>query len=191
MNYYWLTVNNNLVSTVAFAPQGTALSHELISEVENDNTLPFSLKLHEVTVGDKLVKGELSDHFSAYQPNSLAWPLMSEKMQSVIASHLTGLEQVEWKEVTVEGRTSSRLYYIPFFTSELDTINMAESIIVPSSGIVLKPCFKREKIEKLAIFHGYSRFWKITTQIYINEEIKNELIDSHLFELSFSRINIK
>ena len=191
MNYYWISINNNSVSTVAYAPKGIPASHDLITEVEEKKALPFSLKLYNVAVNEKLVKGGLSDIFYDYQPNSLAWPLMSERMKSIIVSHLTGLELIEWKEVTIEGYSTSKLYYIPFFLSKLDTLNKAESIVIPSSGIVLKPCFKREEVEKYAVFHGYSKFWKITTQIYINEDIKKELIESNLKELSFSRINIK
>lgn len=190
MNYYWISINHR-VSTVAYASKGTPSSHELITEIEDNSALPFALQLHEVSVKDKLEKGELSDHFYDYQPNSLAWPLMSERMKSIIVSHLTGLEPIAWKEVVVVGSTTSKLYYIPLFTSKLDTLNMAESIFVPSSGIVLKPCFKRKEVEKYAVFHGYCKFWRITTQIYINEDIKKELIDSGLNELSFSRITIK
>lgn len=182
---------NNRVSTVAYAPKGIPVSHELITEMVERKSLPFSLKLCEVTVSDKLVKGELSDRYYDYQPNSLAWPLMSEKMKSIIESHLTGLEQIEWKEATIEGLTTSKRYYIPMFLSKLETLNIAESVIIPSSGIVLKPCFERRKVEKFAVFHGHSTFWKITTQIYINEDIKNELKEAKLNELSFSKIKIK
>ena len=191
MNYYWMSINNDRVSTVAYAPDGLPISHELISKIVNRNSLPFSLELHDVAVIDKLEKGELSDKFYDYQPNSLAWPVMSEKMRSIIVQHLTGLEQIKWKEVTIDGYTRSKLYYIPVFTSELDTLNVAESIIIPSSGIVLNPCFNREKVKKYAMFHGHNKFWNVTTQVYVNEEIKKDLQNSNLKELSFSRINIK
>lgn len=191
MNYYWISINNSRVSTVAYAPKGTPTSQNLITEIEDKEHLPFSLQLYDVSVLNKLVKGELSDKFHDYHPNSLAWPLMSEKMKSIIVSHLTGLEQIDWKEVTVEGCTTSKIYHIPFFRSELDTLNLADSIVVPSSGVILKPCFKKEKIEDFAVFHGYSKFWKVTTQIYVNEDIKNELVDSNLNELSFSSISIR
>ena len=152
MNYYWVSINSR-VSTVAYAPKGTPSSHELITEIEDNSALPFSLQLHEVCIKDKLEKGELS--------------------------------------VIIEGSTTSKMYYIPMFTSELDTLNIAKSIFVPSSGVVLKPCFKKDEVEKYAVFHGYSKFWKITTQIYVNEDIKKGLMDSKLKELSFSRITIK
>lgn len=191
MNYYWMSINNNRVSTIAYAPSGIPVSHELIAEIVSRKSLSFSLKLHDVAVFDKLEKGELSDNFYDYQPNSLAWPIMSEKMRSIIEQHLTGLEQIKWKEVTIDGCTRSKLYYIPVFTSKLDTLNIAESIIIPSSGIVLKPCFNREKVEKFAMFHGYNKFWNVTTQVYINEEIKKDLQNSSLKEISFSRVKIK
>lgn len=191
MNYYWISINDEKVSTVAYAPQGTPSSYELIPKMADNNTLPFPLRLYEVSVNDKLEKGAISDTYYDYQPNSLAWPLMSKRMASIIASHLTGLENIEWREVMVEGCTSSRKYYVPLFTTELDTLNVTESVFVPSSRIVLKPCFKMEKVEKYAMFHGYGKFWQITSQIYVNEEIKQVLDDMNLEELSFSKIHIK
>ena len=41
------------------------------------------------------------------------------------------------------------------------------------------------------MFHGYGNFWQITSQIYVNEEIKQVLEDMNLEELSFSKIHIK
>ncbi len=52
----------------------------------------FSLELRDVFVASKLIVGEVSDVSYDYQPNSLAWPVMLEKMKSIIASHLTGSE---------------------------------------------------------------------------------------------------
>ena len=48
MNYYWLSINNDKVSTVAYAPEGTPVSHNLIEMMENREDVPFSLELREV-----------------------------------------------------------------------------------------------------------------------------------------------
>ena len=85
MNYYWISANNDKVSTVAYAPKGTPVSHYLIEEMRNRDDVPFSLELRDVFVASKLIVGEVSDVFYDYQPNSLAWPVMSEKMKSIIA----------------------------------------------------------------------------------------------------------
>ena len=83
MNYYWLSINNDKVSTVAYAPEGTPVSHNLIEMMENREDVPFSLELREVFIASKLIVGEVSDVFYDYQPNSLAWPIMSERMKSI------------------------------------------------------------------------------------------------------------
>lgn len=116
--------------------------------MENREDVPFSLELREVFIASKLIVGEVSDVFYDYQPNSLAWPIMSERMKSIIASHLTGSECVEWKSIIINGKGISKKYYIPMFTRKLDTLNISESVYVPVSGIVLKPCFDKEKTKK-------------------------------------------
>ena len=191
MNYYWISTNNDKVSTVAYAPKGTPVSHYLIEEMRNRDDVPFSLELRDVFVTSKLIVGEVSDVFYDYQPNSLAWPVMSEKMKSIIASHLTGSEYIELKSITINGKDISQKYYIPMFTRKLDILNVSESVYVPVSGIVLKPCFDKEKIKNLSVIHSPNGFWQITTQIYVNEEIKRDLIDSGIEELCFSRVKVK
>ncbi len=191
MNYYWLSTNNDKVSTVAYAPEGTPLSYELIGEMNNREDVPFSLELRDVFVTSKLVVGGSSDVFYDYQPNSLAWPVMSEKMKSIIASHLTGSEYIEWKSVVINGKGISKKYYIPMFTRKLDILNVCESVYVPVSGVVLKPCFDKEKIKNLSVIHSPNLFWQISTQIYVNEDIKRDLINSGIEELCFSRVKVK
>lgn len=191
MNYYWLSINNDKVSTVAYAPEGTPVSHNLIEMMENREDVPFSLELRDVFLTSKLTVGEVSDVFYDYQPNSLAWPIMSERMKSIIASHLTGYEYIEWKSVIINGKGISKKYYIPMFTRKLDTLNISESVYVPVSGIVLKPCFDKEKIKNLSVIHSPNLFWPISTQIYVNEEIKRDLVNSGIKELCFSRVKVE
>lgn len=191
MNYYWISINNDKVSTVAYAPEGTPVPHNMIEVMENREDVPFSLELREVFIASKLIVGEISDVFYDYQPNSLAWPIMSERMKSIIASHLTGFECVEWKSIIINGKGISKKYYIPMFTRKLDTLNISESVYVPVSGIVLKPRFDKEKTKNLSVIHSPNLFWQISTQIYVNEEIKRDLINSGIKELCFSRVKVE
>ena len=101
MNYYWISINNRKVSSIAYAPEGTPVAHELIHDVVGKSMLPFPLELHSATDKDYLRIGGVSDLFFDYQPNSLAWPIMSERMKTIIESHLSGGECIEWKSVQV------------------------------------------------------------------------------------------
>ena len=191
MNYYWISINNDAVSTVAFSPEGVPVSYKLIDLMVDRKHLPFSLELHNIIVASSIERGDISDNFYDYQPNSLAWPLMSEKMKTILESNLTGNERVNWKTVMIHGKTVSKIYYIPMFMDNLDTLDINETVFVPSSGIVLKPCFDSRKIKKYSMFHGHNRFWQISTQIYVNEEIKKSLLLAGINELCFNPIWIK
>ena len=110
MNYYWITINNRKVSSIAYAPEGTPVAHELIHDVVGKSMLPFPLELHSATDKDYLGIGGVSDLCFDYQPNSLAWPIMSERMKTIIESHLSGGECIEWKSVQIHGDKITRNY---------------------------------------------------------------------------------
>ena len=69
----------------AFAPKGSKADHELIQMLNGINKLPFELSLVKLDVGKNglIESNDLSDLkeiWLDYQPNSLAWPLMSERL---------------------------------------------------------------------------------------------------------------
>lgn len=77
------------------------MSHELIPDVIGRTELHFELFLKKVTTGKGGLQvsddlSEIKNLWLDYQPNNLAWPLMSEKMKSVVSSHLTGKEGIVW-----------------------------------------------------------------------------------------------
>lgn len=191
MDYYWISIRNSKVSTIAYAPKGTPASHELIEMMVEKKAVPFSLEVHSVEVKASLCVGEVSDVFYDYQPNSLAWPVMSDRLKTIIDTHLTGAENIEWKEILVRGASTTAEYYVPMFMSRLDTLNDEGTIYAPLSGVIMKPCFDKKKIENLAVFHGHDIFWRISTQIFVNEDIKREIINAGIDEVSFSKVLIK
>lgn len=190
MNYYWISINNEQVSTVAYAPVGTPVSHRLIDMLDANETVPFSLELHEIIENNGIKKGARSDIFYDYQPNSLAWPIMSERMYTIIASHLTGFEHIVWKRIQIVGKSISFPYYIPMFTIQLETLDNNNSVIVPSSGIVLKPCFKKDLLRNLSVFYLPSTFWRVTTQLFINDNIRRELLKEKIKGIEFSKARV-
>lgn len=191
MNYYWISINNRKVSSIAYAPEGTPVAHELIHDVVGKSMLPFPLELHSATDKDYLRIGGVSDLFFDFQPNSLAWPIMSERMKTIIESHLSGGECIEWKSVQIHGDKITRNYYIPCFMSYLDTLDVNQTVYAPISRVIIKPCFCRSKLENLAMFHGHNVFWQISTQIYVSEAIKKDLVKAGINEISYSKINIQ
>lgn len=81
-------------------------------------SLPFDLHLRSV----KLTRNDLIEvrdltkikHLWVdYQPNVLAWPLMSQKMKELVESFLTGKEGIAWMKTTVRTPDDLREYFIP------------------------------------------------------------------------------
>ncbi len=190
MKYYWLNYYDNDQAPVAFAPEGSPLGHDLIRDLNNVEVFPYPLRLYEVNGVNRLVIGELTDNTVDYLPNSFAFPLMSEKMRSVIETHLYGTECVRWILAPVYGKSVLFNYYIPMFSQKMDTLNHEKTILAPYSGIVLHPCFDSEKIKHYAMFHGESIFWQITLKIYVNETIRKALKQAHITSIQLNPVKV-
>lgn len=194
MKYYLLGIENKNESVVANAPEGTKLAHELIFEI-NSEKLPFNLNLIKVLTTKKgLVKSEdftkLENPWLDYLPNSLVWPLMSIKLKDVITNSLKGNEGIEWVKVKVYLKDEPRDYFIPRFNEKLDVLNKEETKYVPGTDQIIKPSFSNSKISNYSIFHKPTMFWKITNEIYVNEEVKNAIEENGLTGITFEKTSV-
>ncbi len=178
----------------AFAPEGTKLAHELIQDLDNFNELPFDLELYLLSDRQEgLIKSKelssLKETWLDYQPNSLAWPLMSEKMKLIIINHLTGSETIDWIAAKVIGNGEARKYYIPRFQKKLDVLDIQKTMFVQNTDKIIRPCFSLSKIENYNVFHLPSSYnlWKITPSIYISEALKKAMQKEKLTGVDFEK----
>jgi len=194
--YYWLTWSTGYDTNapVAYAPEDALLAHELLPKVIELEKLPFNLKLESVNIENNGLSrlGYLkSNHQPAdYQPNSLAWPLMSGKMKEIINGLIKGNEGLKWIKVNVQGRECVYSYFIPIFTKKLDTLDYKNTLFVPNTDHIIKAVFDYEKIKQYEIFHGHSPLWQISPEIYISERIKKELLNNQITGIQFEKIEI-
>ena len=85
-NYYFLGSDEKSSIAVAYTLGTPPISYELISILEGKNKLPFDLVLKKVIPSKNGLKTSLDlsglKHlWQDYQPNCLAWSIMSEKMK--------------------------------------------------------------------------------------------------------------
>jgi hypothetical protein len=181
----------------AFSSQETKLDHELIPQLEGKILLPFEFELRKVKEDkDGLIINNdlagLSETWLDYQPNSLAWPLMSERLKSVIEKYLTGNEGIDWIRAVVNVNAEQRTYYIPRFEKKLDVLDREHTKYVPGTDQILKPCFSLSKINKYAIFHDEIThdLWKITPFLNVNETLKKAIQKARLTGLDFEKTSV-
>ena len=193
-NYFLLSGKNTSRLASAFAPEGTKLAHELIQDLDDFNELPFDLELYVLSDGQTgLVKSKELNSLHViwldYQPNSLAWPLVSEKMKTLINNHLTGNETIDWINAKIIGNDEIRKYYIPRFQKKLDVLDMQKTMFVQDTDKIIRPCFSLSKISNLNIFHLPSSYnlWKITPSIYISEILKKAMQKEKLTGIDFEK----
>jgi hypothetical protein len=181
----------------AFAPKGSKLAQDLISELNGINKLPFELSLVKLDVGKNglIESNDLSDLkeiWLDYQPNSLAWPLMSERLKSVIEVNLTGNEQIDWIECKVKNGSEERTYFIPRFTKMLDVLDMQKTMFVQGTDHIIKPVFASSKISIYGIFTKPSShdLWKITSGLYVSDVLKKAIQKAKLTGIDFEKTTV-
>jgi hypothetical protein len=196
-NYYLLSWTQHKQVASALAPKGTKLDHELIADIEGVKDLPFELELVKLTV-DKTGIAQSNDLSGLdtiwldYQPNSLAWPLMSEKMKTIVANNLTGKEGINWIAAKVDGIGECRTYYIPRFENMLNVLDEQKTMYVKGTDRIIKPCFSLAKISSFSIFHKPSAYdlWKITSGLYVSEELKKAIQKEKLTGIDFEKTTV-
>ena len=175
MKYYWLSFDESVGHTVAYAPKGNTQPADLISIIEDQGlkNLPFSFQLYSIGINaGGLQVGEISDKHLDSQPNNLALPLMSQRLKDVIVSSLNGNEPIRWVSAKVLGKTAVFPYYVPLFTEKMDVLDDEKSIFVGPWRTLLKPYYKQSKIDCYAFFNGDPNNWLLSRRLYVNESIK-------------------
>lgn len=192
--YYLISAKHKSELASAYAPEGTKLTHELISDINGDE-MPFEFTLVKVSSGKNgLIESTdlsgLNDIWLDYQPNSLAWPLMSLRLQSIINDSLTGYENIKWVKAKINSQDEQREYYIPKFSNKLDVLDEAKTMYVPGTDQIIKPSFSLVKVKDLATFHKPSSFWQITTEMYVSEKLKKAIQKDKLIGLDFEKTSV-
>ncbi|WP_228452312.1 imm11 family protein [Chryseobacterium sp. c4a] len=174
------------------------MAQDLISELEGINQLPFELYLIKLEVGkDGLIKSNdltgVKEVWQDYQLNSLAWPLMSAKMRSVVDNNLSGNEQVDWIEAIINRAEERRIYYIPRFNRMLDVLDKENTVYVPGTDHTIKPVFSFSKINPYNAFtepSSKNNYWKITSAIYVSEVLRKAIQKEKLTGISFDATRV-
>jgi hypothetical protein len=197
-NYYLVSWKHKSELVSAFSlQQKSMLDTELIPSLFGKKNLPFHFELKRVKesqsgliVNDSLL--ELSEIWLDYQPNNLAWPLMSERLKSVIDNNLTGNEAIDWIECKVIGLNDVRSYYILRFNKLLDVLDINKTLFVDGTDHIIKPVFDLQKITVFSIFPKplSDDLWRITPGIYISEKLKKQLQKEKMTGLDFEKVSV-
>lgn len=189
IKYYWMLQKEESIKTVAYCPNDTFLTLELLDNLSDATFLPFDMELHSVWVENNLIKGEVSDIFSDYLSNNLGCSIVSQRLRSVIDNYRNGTESLHWISVNIKGKSKQYEYFIPFFEKYLDTLDREKTVIDRTTNTIIKPVFDYEKYKQYAIFHSPDYvYWQMSFSLYINENIKKAIIKSGIKDMIFEKI---
>jgi len=199
MKCYFLSwKNKGKIGYVAYSKIKVGPSYEVIKTVVDASVLYFDLTIKEVIETKKglIVNDSFdtsADIWLDYIPNSLAWPLMSEKLKNIIDNNITGEEGISWISANVECGSESKKYYILKFTKKPDVLNLDKTLFVAGTDSIIKPVFAQDKILNLAIFSkpAYADHWKIPHGLYVSEHLKKAMQKEKLTGLEFSQAKVE
>lgn len=181
----------------AFAPKDVKLAHLLIPDLEGINMLPFELNLIKLEAGkDGLIESNdlsgIKEMWLDYQSNSLAFPLMSEKLKLLIDNNITGEEHIDWIACKVKNKTEGRPYFILRFNKILDVLDKQQTMFIEGTDHIIRPVFNSSKIKEYTIFTQPSSYdlWKITPSIYVSETLKKAIQKQKLTGLEFDKTSV-
>ena len=196
-NYYLFGLKDAPIMASAYAPEETELAHELIQILDGVDELPFEFELFRLSTGKKgLIKDanliDLKYLWLDYQPNSLAWPLFSEKLKNIFLRNMTGNENINWITAKINNNKEQRIYFIPRFEKQLDVIDENKTMYLNESKRIIVPHFSCKKISQFSVFHipETHNLWKITSGLYVNEAIKKEIQTEKIGGVNFEKVNV-
>ncbi len=181
---------------IAFTKGDTPIAHDLVPLLRGKDSIPFILYLKRViNEGGHFSKLDdisgLKKPWMDFQPNNLAWPIMSERMKLVIEKFLLADSDVEWLSVQIIGGNEERRYYLPRFKRKLDVLNIEKTIFVEGSNHIIKPVFSAEKLSNnIHFFHKPGIFWEITSGLYVSTELRDEIIKEKLTGIEFENVTV-
>ncbi len=171
MKYYYLSWIDNRDVKAARAPEGT-LNFELADIMKCNEELPFVLDLED--------DAELLD----YQPNTIAWPLMSEKLKNVISENLTGKEGLSWISAQIKHKGAMFKYFIPRFAYKLDILFDSKSIFA-GKDFVVKAHLSLTKVRDYSFFPLPDL--PFTSRNVVCEELKKKIESHGLSGINFEK----
>lgn len=194
--YYCLRWNNATEAASAFYEDDNQIGHELIPQLEGKNkmALDFELKRVKESKDGLIIDNDLAllkEVWLDYQPNSLAWPIISEKLKNIIDTNLTGKEQIDWITCNIRNGDEIRQYYIIRFNKKMDVFDMNKTIFMDKKQEdVIKPVFSFPKIKYYSVFPrpSFYDFWKFPTSFYVNEDIKKKIRKEKLTGIELEKV---
>lgn len=195
--YFSLNVSSSTTESVAYCPENSLLSYELIDVLGKKKEIPYDLKIKKVTEGKKklIVDDDLESLMNVwedYLPNNVGLPLMSEKMKSIIVDNLTGNENIDWLTCNVWAKDVCKTYFIIRFSSPLDVLDKEKTKYINGTDLIIAPCFSSLKIVDFSIFPmpASDDLYKISINLYISEALKKAIEKEKLTGIDFGKIKV-
>lgn len=195
MKYYKLVSSPPPNTLFADTFGETPLAHDLLPDLLRASEVPFPLRLKKMSwegnswvPSDRLSGDET--HWLDYQPNTLAWILLSERCKNILVSFLKSADLITWLPVSISDEQEVRTYFIPRFDQKPDILDEKNSVYDDELALYISMKFDREKVANFPVFVEPDMFWEIPTSIIVSEEVRDKLVTAKVTGLEFSPFTI-
>ena len=192
MNYYFFSPKNRRSVAVACAPENTPPAYQLVEGLLDVDALSFELTLKKLLFRSRgVVESDdltgVQHVWCDFQPNSLAWPIMSPQLRDVIDQNVTEEDAIDWVKVLIrQGSMTARPYYLLRFKTQKDVLNVEATVYAGADPpFVAQPVFAAHKIAPVSVFCVPEDDWQISHGVYVSEKIKKAAKKAGLTGLNF------
>lgn len=197
MKYFSLNFGDTTIGPVAYSPENSLLSYELIEGLMDKKEMPYDLIIRKVSEGKKglIVEDDLDNLevvWEDFLPNNIGLPLMSEKLKNIIEGNLSGNEDIDWVTCKVWAKDKFKIYYIIRFNTLLDVLDIQKTKYLAGTDLIMIPYFSSDKINQFSVFTipTSDNLYKISLSLFVNYTIKKLIQKEKLKGVDFSTIKI-
>ncbi len=197
MEYFSLNFGDTIIGPVAYSPENSLLSYELIEGLIDKKEMPYDLIIRKVSEGEKglIVEDDLDNLevvWEDFLPNNIGVPLMSEKLKNIIEGNLFGNEDIDWVTCKVWAKDKFKIYYIIRFNTLLDVLDIQKTKYLAGTDLIIIPYFSSDKINQFSVFTipTSDNLYKISLSLFVNYTIKKLIQKEKLKGVDFSTIKI-
>jgi hypothetical protein len=188
--------NRNKSAFSVFPKKKLGLAHETIPLLEGRNIFLTECYFKKIIVEKNGLRYEdvrqEDDVWQDYPPNAFAWPIFSERFMSIIDSNISGNECIDWINVNIEHFEVIKPYYMLRFNKLHDVLDIEKTTYVKGTDHIIVPTFKSSAFEQyhIATIPSSNCLWKITSDIYVSEKMRQTIKNENIKEVEFGKCRI-
>jgi hypothetical protein len=110
--------------------------------------------------------------FADYLASNLGCRLCSDRLKSILESHASPADELQWLVTEVHRRAEKHVYWILHFPNPPDVLNKSKTLFVDGTDVVVKPVLSKDATAGHQVF-AYPEAGELT--LFVGEPVKRAI----------------